>query len=259
VRLEIYAARDSPVHRLHPAVKLGLLLVALTAPFLSDSPATQAAPLLAALGVAAAGRVLREVLGPWKLVLFIFVVTFVLWGFVGAVEPRRGESLEAATDAKRMKALGYGLRVSAIFLLGLAYLATTRVEETIRALGDFRVPYRLAFTLGLTFRLVPLFLSSAGTIVEAQRARGLDITTGRLDRRLRKYVPVLVPIFMTSLRNADLMAMALDARGFSETGPRTRLVQDRFRGGDAVALALGGLYLGFFVALRSGVLTSVPV
>lgn len=258
MRLEIYAARDTAIHRLHPATKLVLLVVALVAPFLSDDPAAQAGPLVAALAVAAAGRVLREALGPWKLLLFIFAATFLLWGFVGEAVPRPGESLEAAVHAKRMKALGYGLRVSAIFLLGLVYLATTRVEETIRALEDLRVPFRLAFTLGLTFRLVPLFLASAATIVEAQRARGLDLSKGRLLERLRKYVPVLVPVFMTSLRNADLMALALEARGFSEPGPRTRLKEDRLGAADLVAAACGAGYVAFFWALRSGTFSAVP-
>ena len=119
-------------------------------------------------------------------------------------------------------------------------------------------PYRLAFALGLAFRLVPLFLGSARSIVEAQRARGLDLARGGPLARLGKFVAVLVPIFMTALRDADRMAMALDARGFSAGVPRTRARVYGKGGADVAALAASALYLLFFAALRSGRHALVP-
>jgi energy-coupling factor transport system permease protein len=249
MRLEIYVPRASPVHALHPATKLALFIVALAAPFLTNDPFARAIGLVAALAVAAAGGVLREVLAPWKLLAFIFVMTAVLWGFLGdAPTPR----------ARWIASLAYALHVTAMFIYGLVFLATTRTEETIHALGSFRVPYRLAFALGLAFRLVPLSLTSAASILDAQRARGLDLATGSALERLRKYVPVLVPIFMTSLRSADQMAMALDARGFAHGGTRTRWKTYEVGVRDAVALLLGAAYAAVFWLMRAGTLSSVP-
>ncbi len=244
MRLEIYVPRPSPVHALHPATKLALLAAGIVAPFLTLRLAPQVAAFAVPLAAAALAGTLRQVLAPWKPIAAIFVLSVLIWGAFG--------------DAGWVAAVAYGLRVTAVFLLGLLFLTTTRVEETIHALRSFRVPYRLAFALGLAFRLVPLFLASAASIVDAQRARGLDLETGGPLARLRKYVPVLVPVFMTSLRNADHMAVALDARGFSSSGPRSRFKSYAFGAADAAALALGAAYFAGFFVLRSGMLSSVP-
>src|SRR6266851_3729146 len=58
-----------------------------------------------------------------------------------------------------------------------------------------RVPYRVGFAISLAFRLVPLFIDSAVTIVDAQRLRGYDFNEGGPFERIRRYVPVVVPVF----------------------------------------------------------------
>jgi energy-coupling factor transport system permease protein len=266
MRLELYAPRASAVHALHPATKLALLVAALVAPFLTTDVATQALSLVAALAAAAAGRVLREVLAPWRLLLFLFLVTYLLWGVSGFRElTAELDHAGPATAVVRFlagpsmtAALAYALRVTGIFIFGLAFLATTRIEETVQGLEIVGVPFRLAFALGLAFRLVPLFLGAAASITEAQRARGLDLERGSARERLAKYVPILVPIFMTSLRDADQMAMALEARGFASGARRTRFRRYRFGLEDAIALALGAGYVALFAAFRSGALSLVP-
>ena len=250
MKIELYVPRASAVHALHPATKILLLAAFLVGPFLSQRPSVQLAAFALALAAALGGRVLRDVLRPWKLIMFIFVITLVIWGL------SNGSREGYATSFRN--SVSYAVRVTAVFLFGLLYLAVTRIEETIHGLEDLRVPYRLAFSLGLAFRLVPLFLQSAASILEAQRARGLDIRRGPLGKRLRRFVPILIPIFMTSLRTADGMAIALEARGFGAPGPRTRARRYRFGAADIAALALGAGFLAACLALRAGRYTMIP-
>ncbi|MGH7896771.1 MAG: energy-coupling factor transporter transmembrane component T family protein, partial [Candidatus Binatia bacterium] len=115
------------------------------------------------------------------------------------------------------------------------FVSITRVEEFTEALRGLGMPYRMSFTITMASRLVPLFLSSALTVVVAQRARGLDFSRGNVFQRLARYVPVIVPVFMGALRRADAMAMALETRGFSRAGERTTFVRSRFGAADLVA------------------------
>jgi energy-coupling factor transporter transmembrane protein EcfT len=118
------------------------------------------------------------------------------------------------------------------------------VKEALRTLG---MPHRMAFTIALAFRLVPLFLSAALSVVAAQGARGLDFTRGNVFQRLGRYMPVIVPVFMGALRRADSMAIALETRGFSRAAERTHYPRSRVRGSDLVAAVVIAAIVGGYV------------
>ena len=101
------------------------------------------------------------------------------------------------------------------------------------------MPYKLGFTMTLAFRLVPVFLDAAVTVVQAQRCRGFNFDEGNLVQRARRYVPVIVPVFMGALRRADGMAMALEARGF-QSGRDAHGLRALPLSGSATAAALAG-------------------
>jgi energy-coupling factor transport system permease protein len=98
--------------------------------------------------------------------------------------------------------------------------------------------------------MVPTIIGTAITVTEAQRSRGLDTESGGPLARLRTYIPLLVPIFLHTLRNTDQLAKALEARGFGARRARTSLLAIGFHARDAAALLLGSAVLGLFVAAR---------
>jgi energy-coupling factor transport system permease protein len=87
------------------------------------------------------------------------------------------------------------------------------------------------------------------TVVQAQRCRGFNFDEGNVVQRIRRYVPVIVPVFIGALRRADGMAMALEARGFQSGRRRTALEEYQFRGSDALGLALVVGITAVYVAL----------
>ena len=130
------------------------------------------------------------------------------------------------------------VKLTTFLAVGTLFLSTTKVEEFAYALTRFGVPYKLGFTLTLAFRLVPAFVESGFTVVQAQRCRGFNFDEGGLLERVRRYVPVIVPVFIGALRRADNMAMALEARGFQRQNPRTSYQRYVFGNRDAVALVI---------------------
>jgi energy-coupling factor transport system permease protein len=244
--LSLYIDRPTALHRRHPVVKVLAMVMLFVATFLLEHPAA-IAPLtvlvLLATGAASAFPNLwrlRWIIGP------VFVFTFVIWTIfypvpVGATVPR-GEAARFG--------LGMALKLETFLATGLLFLATTTVEEFAFALTRLGVPYRAGFVLTLAFRLVPVFLEAALTVVDAQRCRGLDFTRGSLRQRIARYVPVIVPVVIGGLRRADQMAFALEVRGFSSGRPRTSLPRPRADSADwmlvAVAAAVMVVYLGLW-------------
>ena len=95
-----------------------------------------------------------------------------------------------------------------------------------------------AFSLTLAFRLLPLFTTTASTIVSAQACRGLDIRQGGIVRRMGRYLPLLVPLVLSSLRSADALSAALESRGLGMGPGRTFVTEGRFGLRDALQVAL---------------------
>jgi energy-coupling factor transport system permease protein len=240
--LALYVAAPTAVHRLHPVAKLLGLLGLLVAAFVVDAPLYLAPIGLLVLTLHALAGSLGVVRRFRPMFVLIFAFTVVVWTFFyrGVLVPTRAGFLFG---------LSTGIRLDTFLAIGLLFLATTRVEEAAYALGRLGVPYKAGFTLTLAFRLVPLFFDAAGTIVQAQRCRGLRVDEGGLVVRLRRFVPVIVPVFVGALRRGDRMAMALELRGFNSGRPRTTFLRARFAWRDAVALAIAGSVACLYLTL----------
>lgn len=234
MRINLYLDGDSRLHRLHPQVKLAILGATFAAVYGIDEPLL-VLPVTASIGVllwvARAGPNVRRFA---PMLLLVPIATFVTWSlFYGYGRPVRPPRAEAVRFA-----LGMGLKLECFVAASVLFLSITRVEEFTDALRGLGVPYRVSFVIALAFRLVPLFLGSALSVVAAQRARGLDFDRGSVAERLRRYMPVIVPVFMGALRRADAMAMALEARGFGRDASRATFVRSRFTTADRLATVL---------------------
>jgi energy-coupling factor transport system permease protein len=134
----------------------------------------------------------------WLRIFFFFISVFTL--LIWSVFYRQGTPLFSLgwfhpTGEGVLFGLGMAIKLSTFLATGTLFLSTTRVEEFAFALTSLGVPYRLGFTMTLAFRLVPIFLDATLTVIQAQRCRGLDVHGGGVMERLRRYIPVLIPVF----------------------------------------------------------------
>lgn len=219
----LYLDRPGFLHAAHPLGKLLAFAAFFIAVFSLEQPLT-IAPYVVVLAIAAilahAGPNLVRLRA---LLVVIPLGAIVVWTFFyrgpGAGPPFRPSAAGFAFG------VGMALKLLSFLLLNVVLLSTTRVEELTAAFSRLGLPYRVGFALTLAFRLVPLFASSAATVLQAQRLRSLGAEARGVRARLRETVPVIIPVFMGALRRADQMAIALDMRGFALPGRRTRLLE----------------------------------
>ncbi|MGH7787153.1 MAG: energy-coupling factor transporter transmembrane component T family protein [Candidatus Binatia bacterium] len=254
----LYLDRGTVVHRLHPVVRVLGMAALFVSAFVVDSPLGQVPLLALLLGLLIATGSLANVVRLRWLFLLIFVSTLIIWtlfyGPDGAPPLARVGPFEISRTGPRF-GLGMALKLNLFLGAGILFLSVTRIEEFAYALHRLGLPYKVGFTMTMAFRLVPVFVDAAATVVQAQRCRGLAFERGSLWQRLRRYVPVIVPVFMGGLRRADQMAMALDARGFQSGRTRTTLDPYPVRGTDvAAALFLAGLTATYLALWRAGYL-----
>ncbi len=143
----------------------------------------------------------------------------------------------------------YGVKISLrlVLLIILASLLTfttsplkltDATEKLLSPLKKFGVPsHELAMMMTIAIRFVPTLLEETDKIIKAQKSRGLDFNSGGLLKRLRSMVPILVPLFLSSFRRADDLAMAMEARCYRGGEGRTHMKQLRLTSLDFYAAA----------------------
>ena len=134
------------------------------------------------------------------------------------------------------------------FSLASYTLSTSEMTQGLNALfaplARIKLPVQdLVMMVQVTLRFLPLLAQTAERIAKAQASRGADWDSqgGNLLKRVRQVLPVIVPLFMSSLHRAEAMALAMDARAYGSAPERTSFVQFKFQPRDGLVIALAGL------------------
>jgi energy-coupling factor transport system permease protein len=135
------------------------------------------------------------------------------------------------------------------------FFMTTSPDDLGLALEQAHVPYTLSFTFTTAVRLVPTMALDAQTVIDAQRSRGLELDKGNFMKRIRNYIPILIPLIVSAIRRSIELAEALESRGFGASPNRQPLIVLRMKSTDYVVIILTALlfalavYVYFFVQL----------
>ena len=130
-----------------------------------------------------------------------------------------------------------------IFFSTLLTLTTTplslsdAVESLLKALKVFKVPaHEIGLMLSMSLRFVPTLMDDTTRIMNAQRARGVDFGEGKLVQKVKSIIPILIPLFASSFKRADALAIAMEARGYNGGEGRTRFRRLAWKRNDSLAI-----------------------
>jgi energy-coupling factor transport system permease protein len=107
-----------------------------------------------------------------------------------------------------------GLRVGLLLTAAGVWMMVTSPQKMTLGLLKMGLPYKAGLTMSTAIRFVPLINAERSKIMEAQRARGLNAGRGSPFSRLKKYVSIIGPMVLRSVDLAEMLATAMDARGF---------------------------------------------
>lgn len=254
-----YYPAASPVHRLDPRVKVAGALVLMVTVFFIHTPAQLAfgfACTLALLALAhvPAGRVLRSV-RPIVAVLAVLAVFELVCVREGDEVWRLG-ALAVTTGGIRA-ALLYTLRLVIAVIAGALLLLTTTPTQLTDAFDACLSPlarlglpgHELAMVFSLMLRFIPTLADEASDIHDAQATRGAHLSEGSPAARLRSVGSLLVALLASSVRHADNLSRALDARCYEGGAARTHWHPLRMRTTDWLALVVMTAYVVALLAL----------
>ena len=116
---------------------------------------------------------------------------------------------------------------------------TDAIEQLLKPLGKLHFPvHELAMMMSIALRIIPTLIEETDKIMNAQKARGAQLDTGKMTDRVKALVPVLIPLFISAFRRADELAMAMECRCYRGGTGRTRLKVLRCEKQDYIDLAV---------------------
>lgn len=150
-------------------------------------------------------------------------------------------------------AIKMALRIS-LLVMGTSLLSftttpmelTDAIESLLKPLKFIGVPvHDIALIMSIALRFIPGLMDETDKIMMAQKARGAEIDTGGLIKKVKAMLPVLIPLFISAIRRADELADALDARCYNATQNRTKMKVLKLSLKDFIAF----VYVAVFVTL----------
>lgn len=251
--LTLYVNDNSVFHSLSARAILALATAVSVTAYVFNSPSFVGGILATAvftLVLAGGGSNLRRAA---PILVALTIMGFLLWP---AFVPSHGPTFLAIREFELSLfevryALGRSLRIATFLVVGLFVVTTTSEEELVHGLRKMGVPFAICFSIVTALRLVPDILNSVQTVKEAQATRGFDTASKNPVRRIRNYIPLLIPAFLTAFRRIETQAIALESRGFSPSSNRSYYNPQPFRWIDrfavmiAVVVIFGSIYLSY--------------
>ena len=252
---------DSLLHRLDPRTKIVLLFFFLAAIFVFDSPLAYVALTAFTAALIAVSRVpFLLMLKALKPLSWIIAFTFVIHLVSTPGDAFFHVWLFDLTWQGAAKGFFIALRLALLILLSALLTYTTSPLALTDALETLMQPakrvgvpaHEIAMMMTIALRFVPTLIEEADKIMKAQQARGADLTEGSVIERVKGFVPVLVPLFISAFRRADDLALAMEARCYRGGVGRTQMKALRISSIDYVAYAFGALFFAALAVLKFG-------
>jgi len=128
---------------------------------------------------------------------------------------------------------------------------TDAIEFSLKPFKKIGVPaHEIAMMMTIALRFIPTLIEEMDKIMKAQMARGADFDTGGIIKKAKSLVPLLVPLFISSFRRADDLALAMEARCYRGDMGRTRMKQMKMKTRDYKALSIVGLFVALVFVLE---------
>ena len=253
----------SLIHKLDPRMKIILAVLFIIAVFFANNPLGFAVLiaftlLLVLLSRISIGVILRGI----KPIIFILIFTAALNLFLtgGEGEPLVSFWIIKIYTEGIVRSVFMALRVI-ILIVGSSVLLTYTtspialtdgLESLLSPLKAIKVPvHTFAMMMSIALRFIPTLVEETEKIMNAQKSRGADFSSGNLFKRAKALIPLLIPLFVSSFKRAEELATAMECRCYRGDKNRTKLVKLSYKAKDFVMLFLFTLLLGSLIALST--------
>ncbi|MGV3266991.1 MULTISPECIES: energy-coupling factor transporter transmembrane component T family protein [Cytobacillus] len=256
-----YVPAESVLHRMDPRSKLVLIFLFVCIVFLANNMLTYGLLTVYTFLMIALSKVpIRFIYTGLKPVLLLVIFTLFLHLFL----TKEGEVLfRFGWITIYEEGLRQGIFISLRFFLlilmtSILTLTTTPIEITdgleslLAPLNKIKFPvHELALMMSISLRFIPTLMQETDKIMKAQTARGVDFSSGPIKERIKAVIPLLIPLFVSSFKRAEELAVAMESRGYRGGEGRTKYRQLNWGLKDTAMLAMLAALTLVLILLRT--------
>lgn len=248
---------NSILHKLDPRTKILLSTVFIVAVFVASTPfAFFLVTLFTAFLMAVSGIRASVIFKGIKPILFILVFTTLINILLtrGKGDPLLSFWIVTIYKEGLIRAFFMTLRVI-LLIIGTSLLLTYTtspisltdgLESLLSPLEKVHIPVHIfSMMMTIALRFIPTLVEETEKIMNAQKSRGADFTSGNLIRRAKSLIPLLIPLFASAFKRAEELAVAMECRCYRVDKKRTKMTHRRMRATDWLSL----LFIAAFLAV----------
>lgn len=239
-----YYAVDSPVHKLDPRLKLLITFGYIALLFIFVSPISIVGMSLFLLISIYVSKVpFLYILKGIKPIIYIIILTVLINLFMTGGKEIFSFFFIRITEEGLVRALFMGFRL-VILIMGSSLLTYTTspirltdgIEALLKPFEIIKVPaHEIAMMMTIALRFIPTLMDETDKIMKAQMARGARFDSKKLIEKAKSFLPLLVPLFVSSFKRADELALAMESRCYRGGKGRTRLKALKYGKNDLIA------------------------
>ena len=253
---------ESIIHRLDPRTKIILAIIFIVSVFLASTPlAFLVLILFTAIMIAVSTISFKVILRGIRPIIIVLIFTAIINVFMtkGTSDPLVAFWIIEIYKEGIIRAVFMAIRVI-ILIIGTSTLLTYTtspialtdgIESLLSPLKKIGIPVHLfAMMMTIALRFIPTLVEETEKIMNAQKSRGADFSSGGLIKRAKALIPIIIPLFVSSFKRAEELATAMECRCYRGDKNRTKLVKLSYKLRDLLWFLLTTVFLGAIITLR---------
>ncbi len=229
---------ETPYSRLNPLTKFLMFAVFVALPLISPSLLIQIFSLVSQIPLILLSKSENRIKRSLKASL-IFIILLIILNYITT------RSLDFS--------LAMVLRLISMIIASAIFMAGTSPAEIGDLLTKLRVPLQITFSFIIALRFIPVLADDVVMIVTSQASRGYEVERGGFFERIRKMIPILIPMIIIAIRRGHQLAEALETKAFGALGKRTSYAIYEYSWQDAIVVlySIIIIIIGILISLQA--------
>jgi energy-coupling factor transport system permease protein len=258
-----YVEMDSFLHKLDPRTKFSFFIVMSVLTSFCKSGVALLFLFLVFTAIWITSHIGKYMIDLLKKVKVLLLFIFLLWLILGAFMINDGPTIFRNTYTvlgnvhiisldwfDLYKGAVFAMRVFLMISVFYTVILSTNFSQIILGLRSWRVPYAVAFGIGLVFQIIPIIIQEFSTIIEAQSSRGLEVDKCSAIAKIKNYIIISMPLLFRVLGKGHSISLAMHYYKLDFKMKRTsyKLIKASYL--DAIFVAVTVISTVFTVALQ---------